>query len=420
MRCHLNTIVIGFAVLLSSLSPLTGSHGAAPNAPDEQPLVFPYTVTAGEKQGLMDRSGKVILAPSYLIGQYSEGLYVIELDGKVGYMNAAGKVVIEPQYRDAVPFHEGLARVSLGLEYHHAYIDKSNQIIIPNMRTSADFIDGRVQVYVNDKGYGYMDRTGKMVIEPKWDRAEAFAHGVACVRDNSGKWGYIDRDGKIVIAPQFSNAAAFNESGYARIEIDSIPHLIDRTGKVHPEFDYSGMDFQDGLIAVDRPDTGRAYLDNTGKVVIPPFQSEGIYGQLSVDFHDGRAPIRKDNKVGFIDRTGKVVIEPKYTDAFDFSEGKAIVRMAESYSVIDTDGKVLGTMTPTPNVQTFRPFKGGLAVFQVDTLKDGPLGLMDGTGRIVLPPTCSTIVQLEGGISYVYSPTFTGYLDKDMKVIWKK
>jgi len=87
--------------------------------------------------------------------------------------------------------------------------------------------------------YGYMDISGTVVIEPQFDFATPFSEGLALVSQKQ-KFGYIDETGAWVIKPQFRDARPFAE-GLA---------LVDTA---------VGKSFK----------TAYAYIDKTGKIVIP-------------------------------------------------------------------------------------------------------------------------------------------------------
>lgn len=113
------------------------------------------------------------------------------------------------------------------------------------------------------------------------------AFGLLVPFDRDGKWGYKDNQGKIVIPPRYLAAQEFSKEGIAAV-----------------------LD-----------ETGWAYIDTAGRLVIRP---------LVVDngpdyFEEDLARFGRGGKVGFFDRNGKVVIEPKYAFAQPFSEGRAAV-----------------------------------------------------------------------------------------------
>ena len=95
--------------------------------------------------------------------QQNQELIPYRKGDKWGFCTPDKKVVIQPKYDDALPFHEGLARVEL-----------------------------------NGK-YGIIDKTGKEIVPPKYGYVWDFQEGLAWVMLN-GKKFYIKifPDGKVV------------------------------------------------------------------------------------------------------------------------------------------------------------------------------------------------------------------------------
>jgi len=106
--------------------------------------------------------------------------------------------------------------------------------------------------------------------------------------ESNGRWGYQDAEAVMRIAPRYVVALPFNAYGLA--------------------------------VAVD-PDTGWAYIDRQGRVVIQP----NVVDNGPDPFVEGLARFRKKGKMGFFNPRGQVVIEPGVDFARPFCEGRAAV-----------------------------------------------------------------------------------------------
>lgn len=102
-----------------------------------------------------------------------------------------------------------------------------------------------------------------------------------------GKWGYKDPQGKVAIKPRFVLAQEFSPQGIAAV--------------------------------VD--ETGWAYINTKGNVVIRPF----VVDNGPDYFSEGLARFKANGKFGFSGESGKVVIKPRFDFALPFSEGRAAV-----------------------------------------------------------------------------------------------
>ena len=180
-----------------ALDPVTTLAADAPDAPTF-PDVGLYSIREGDLLGLIDRKGRVVLAPEFEDLKLGDGLIVARKGYRTAYFDRTGAMVIRPQDKVSQPFAEGLVPIPSG------------------------------------KGMGYADKSLNVVIEGPFAQAQPFSTGMAAVAvpDDWGvpKVGYIDKTGKLVIAARFDKAGPFVD-GVARVEEKGRPRLIDRTGK---------------------------------------------------------------------------------------------------------------------------------------------------------------------------------------------
>jgi len=262
----------------------------------------------GERWVYIDNNGEVEIDAFYeSAGSFSEGLAPVWVESDemyLGYIDREGNYVIEPErFRTAMPFSEGLARVSLGntIEISQGFIDRTGEYVIPDelegTETEGCFYNGRALIYnsafLGDTyriEYGYIDKAGAVVIEPQFEYAHRFSEGLAPVKVD-GKWGYIDTLGNIVIEPQYEDLGIYTR----------------------------GRIFSEGLAAVSI-DGKWGYIDSAGNMIIEPqYDNAGM-------FSEGLAAVLVNEKWGYIDKNGNMIIEPQYADAGYFSEGLAPVK----------------------------------------------------------------------------------------------
>lgn len=148
------------------------------------------------------------------------------------------------------------------------------------------------------------------------------------------KWGYANPDGKLILPSVYDQAFRFNAKGYARVIDNGNTLLIDKTGKVLTQNNYSAIgDEKDGLIVVC---SGGKYNVIQGEII------NGKWGYISsVDF--------------------KEVIPCTFARAYDFKDGYAIVQENENWGnwgVIDSKGKIILPFKYSTYSFDMRPFPG--------------------------------------------------------------
>lgn len=341
-------------------------------------------------------------------------LFTIEVKGRTGFIDSTGKIVIRPKFDEAWNFSEGLAPVR-----------------------------------VDDK-WGYIDETGRIVIPPRFFQVSSFKEGLACVgaffksgpvNDIVGNYGYIDRSGKFVIKPQFGVAFGFSD-GLARIQTEDYKDgYIDKSGKVVFWDERLTEDFSNGRALFktnsNMPGSMTGYMDKSGKTAISP---KFDWGE---SFSEGVACVSLNKKAGFIDANGQTVIDFRFDNCGSFSEGLAAVMVGGNWGYIDKSGK----MVIVPQFAEAEQFSDDVAVVRVVedpeasnkeerykeganiiSVKAGKYGVVDRSGKTILPPQFVQIGSFASGLARVNlgedyivhgNTDKWGYINKAGKFVWK-
>ncbi len=101
------------------------------------------------------------------------------------------------------------------------------------------------------------------------------------------RYGYQDASGAVAVKPRFLVANEFSDSGLAAVVDES----------------------------------GWAYIDTRGEVVVRPF----VFDNGPDPFSEGLARFERDGRFGYFNEQGKQVIEPRFDFGRPFSEGLAAV-----------------------------------------------------------------------------------------------
>ena len=330
--------------------------------------------------------------------QYANCLYPIRENGKWGYMNYHGETVLKPQWAYAEQFRgAGFAVVS----------EKENNDIGESAYTD-----------------GIINRKGDYVVEPECHCAEGqdgyyFGGkdtGIIWLSSESGTEGFFDvasgcfsgmkydsyycwvSDEKLItiLSPNEENDW-WNSVGFA-----------DRTtGELVIPYQYGlveGTRFESGFAYVERyaSETSEAtpLIINERNEALP--LPKGVIPLEGNWFSDERLVV-KDTKTGlygYADTDGKLVIEARFDDADDFYRSAAKVTLnGESY-YIDKAGRFVDAPKEYESSGEGADGENVTLFFEGYTDSDGPCGLQDGNGNILVP--------LDAGYCFVESYDF-GY-----------
>jgi hypothetical protein len=215
-------------------------------------------VRISNKWGLIDKTGKMILAPVYdqEIRQFHEGLAAVAVpeDNRIDYLNADGKI----QFSLARHFPEPINFRSYesGASEFVANSADANHPSRP-VDLNYDVSEGMVLIEKNGK-FGYADVSGRTIIAPRFDYCWPFVEGRARVFQKSfgkGHFGFVDRTGNEVIQCKYVVAHDFSE-GFAAVAADDADHseYIDYSGRnVFGKTFPQAKSFHEGRAFVGRP-----------------------------------------------------------------------------------------------------------------------------------------------------------------------
>ena len=173
-------------------------------------------------------------------GPFIQGVARVRKGGKFGLIDATGKVAVAPAFVMLGDPREGLVRASKdGRNY--GFIDLTGKVIIePKYPAVGDFAGGYAY-FKNGEKYGYLNEKGKVVIRPQFDIAADFSAGVAVV-GNAGKFGGINSGGEFVVRAEYDHLFSTGldpkgEKWFGGAKAGKRNVLIDRKGDESVVFD---------------------------------------------------------------------------------------------------------------------------------------------------------------------------------------
>jgi hypothetical protein len=374
-------------------------------------------VTLGTGYGMIDRTGKEIIAPRLgAIKQFNNGLARASADGvKWGLINKEGEAIVHlTSYMDIGDFVDGFAVVETvkpkagGMAKYtfisEEGIEDSGERSYFDVKEAQEgliaFSDYNFLLNYERKYWGFIDTKCNVVIENKYRDVGNFSEGLAAMRlYGNNNWGFIDETGEEVISVLQGSlwVGEFSE-GFVRFTNGSTYGYMDRNGdKLIPAQFQEAEDFHDGLAKV-KQNGYYGYIDKTGNVVVP-------LEYLRVgNFSEGLAWVTtKEYEYGFADKTGDLVIPTQYNDARDFNNGIAAVAVMDmeendlKWGFIDKDGNEV----IAPIYQEVRDSVEGIVLVRLDN----KWGILSKSGEEIISPEYLTIEYLEDGFVGVMNET---------------
>ncbi len=238
---------------------------------------------------------------------------------------------------------------------------------------------------------GYIDLTGKMVIQPAYNYVMPFKNGLAVASiSESTPAGYksyqvlIDKKGKRLTTQEFISISDTPSEGLYAVKISGSMGLND-------EKDVWGVIDAKGVL-------------QGARFMYQPYFSEGL------------ASFSKDGRYGYMDKTGAVLIKPVYRNAMSFSQGLAPVLFADSghWGYINKKGEVV----IKPAYVSAGGFFEGVAVVSTGKNsydKDNVTGIIDKTGKVLIPFEKRRIDQFKNGKAVAESRYISHYIYKNGK-----
>lgn len=249
---------------------------------------------------------------------------------------------------------------------------------------------------------GLIDTLGNIILPVEYDGLWPLKGDVLAVKDSL--YGVITKEGKDIVPMIYESAEHLRNDRVAFYQQKKIRLVYDPEEKRSyspKEYDYARLESYEfhndpenrttaGYYSV-RKDGKFGFIDASYREVLPP-----VYDYCEPVFHNGLTRVCRDKKWGFIDTTCREVIPCVYEDATDFYMGLARVVLDGEVQCINTNAELSG-----PCNRSWEEWKA-----EDKKLPDGRLvvtrsqlrGLVNGSGRIVLPIIYDHIQMIESGI----------------------
>lgn len=265
-------------------------------------------VKKGEKWGLMDMNGTLILQPKYSELYINNDKYISLKDGhKSGIALYSGEIILDPIYAD-------IRRD----EYHPLFVfmkDNKRGLchwngaqLLPmeydEIRIKRDYI----QLKKGEK-YGLSDTLGRIILEAKYDHLQTPYGWRMAFFQQDGKWGAVSWAGREIIPALYDDL--YDNRNWIFARKDGKMSGFSLNGKsLFANAD--NMRKIEDLLFFQQGDKWKA-VDVNGTQIIPP-----NYSDIGHSMSYGPLPVEKNGKWGYINEKNETVIPFIYDKASSF------------------------------------------------------------------------------------------------------
>jgi hypothetical protein len=319
--------------------------------------------------GLQNSKGEITAEAKFDFIEEADGNgWIVKSGGKYGVINSSGAWLIHPDFEIILQYQNGRAIAG----------KKQKVISLQDLRRAE--MDGMVSGKDSTIYYGAVDGSGVWVVEPKYVFLRFCDDGSLQYSDANQQIGFLNSDGSTMIRAKYYYASRMN-NGVAVIGEVSTDN--------QPGFDYGS-----------KKATAYFVIDHSGTKL-----NETAYEQIR-EFSDGRAAFNKGGmwkgnrygstmklaggSWGFLDEKGKEAIAASYDYVYDFKNGKAKVRKGQKISWIDKDGNETTPPSASPDEKAFKIY-----------CSPGFFGYIDLKGNYVIQPQFFVANDFSEGLAAV-------------------
>lgn len=367
--------------------------------------------------GMLDTLGNIVLPPTHSTIEYFQGEYLAIGDGSVPSTNGQ-YAIYDSTFKKTFGYStEVIERIDFnryvkygekgGIMNHKGqFMQKYVYASLQESYYSKDFIfsirKGR------ETCYGILSNDMKLKTKPIYRNIQPLPYGYVVMTTGSNKLAIVNMSGTQITGFDYQlSRTPYNSDGtYILVKNTSngLKHgVIDTVGNTIIPFIYDHIHPYRNDLALVELDGKIGMVDRNGKV-----QGEIKYDQIT-KLEEEKIQVQIDDRTGFIDRYGKTVEALKHK-GFESLDDKFIhfTGAHESRWIVNTVA-----MDTFAILRDERFGKQGFA----RVTRDGKRGMIDRTGKFVLPIEYDLIYQFRNGVLLVQKNGKYGLLDEELKVV---
>ena len=295
------------------------------------------------KKGLVNaKLKKLVIAEEYasielLSENYSDG-YIVSNGEKYGIINSDGKVILECNYNKVLKF-VGNKQYQIFNGVDNILINNKGEEILNIGVKTAISVSNDNYVFMHENKYGLSTATNEIKINPEYDYMK-YIFGNYYIVSKAGKYGIISDDGEVKIDLNYIDISYINDANIIKLEKEN-----NKTDLMDSNFEVKLFDV---IVNETNIDNGYIRVREDDKYKYYNFKFEEISNKEAMPTHT-LFMIKENGKYGYVNKNNEKVVDAIYDDAKEQNEyGYCAVKKDGVWGAIKSDGTLI--LEPTVNL----------------------------------------------------------------------
>lgn len=419
-------VVIIIGIIVFAVNRINASKNFELDYPEE--LTYKYFVMySGDKAGVIDRSGNLLIAPEYqdvFIPNQSKDIFIAYVDDEnYKILNEEGEEIFKNF--EEITYLETSEATELVLEKNVLRYKENNMygLIDLDGNKITEAIYEKVSSLTNKPGnilvkkdglYGVLNSKGEEIIPVKYNSItgddfclEAYGYAlsgyIVSIKTDTGiMYGYIDYNGKELLKTEYetiSRVLEYDDKDDIYLVVrNNGKKGVFKNGKQIIDFNFQNINYSDraNVFVVEKTGKYGFYTNKGNEILEPKYTKYQVAGNY--------ISVQKDGESMLFDLNGNLINKDTYLSVIEVENESYFIAVKENgyYSVISKEFQREGNYT-------FITYAfDDLFIF---TTEDGKTGILDAWEGVKLEPTYDSILNVENTKIFEARNNETGDLD---------
>lgn len=288
------------------------------------------------KKGLVNsKLKKLVIEEAYtsielLSENYSEG-YIVSNGEKYGIINSDGKVILECNYDKILKF-VGNKQYEIFNGIDNIIINNKGEEVLNIGAKTAISVNNDNYIFMYENKYGISNSSNEIIVNPEYEYLK-YAFGSYYIISKNGKFGIISDDGQIKLELNYLDISYIADANIIKLEKEN-----NKTDLMDGNFE---VKLSDVIVSEINVDNGYIRVRENDEYNYYNFKFEKISNKEAMPTHT-LFMVKEDGKYGYINKDGEKIVDAIYDDAKEQNQyGYCAVKKDGVWGVIKSDGTLI-------------------------------------------------------------------------------